>query len=527
MSGVVTAVVGSAVIGGIVASKSASSAAKASAAGSEAAAAATIESTAMQVDEIARQFNYQQQILLPQIQQQYMASQAYSDLLGLGDNMTPAQATLTGGTAGQPASAGGTPGGAPGMAQAGAPPGGWNFQSWQAAMQAQNAPPAPAGQLAPSPPPPGSTTFQEGDRGEFRDPRLDPTRLADIQNLPAQIQNTLLAGTDQVDDPLAQYIAANQIGAESVEQDLRFRHAKDVTNAGPTLEGDIGYQDVAGRRISEGAAGVDVYGEEFEASPGYAFQVEEMNRALDRRSSAGGNYGGRAIMEAQRRAQGLAKGDYYNWAAGRTQDLTRLSAAEAADEARLDTQTGSYLARRQSDIGREDTALTQFEGQRTADIQRGDVAFQDYNRRLEGDVTRMDAVTAETDRLQGVDIQRGDQQYYNYLANVGAMAGMGNPAGMAVQSSQAAGGAVAGAYGQQGTSLSNIYTQQGTDQANIELGRGANINNAIQSGVGNYLTYQAMQGPQQASAWNPTPTVPGYSTNPNPTLTQPAWQNLA
>ena len=523
MTGIATAIVGSAVIGGVVAGKSASAAAKASAAGAASAAEATIQATSMQVEEIARQFNYQQTILLPQIQQQYMASQAYSDLLNLGTNMTEGQAGLTGGVAGQPASAGpggGGPGGAPGMAQAGAPPGGFNFQQWQASQQAQ-----PAVQGAPTPPPPGSTQFQVGDRGEFRDPRLDPTRLADIQNLPAQIQNTLLAGTDQAADPLAQHIAGTQIAAPTAEEDLRFRYAKDVTNAGQTLEGDIGYQDVAGRRISEGAAGTGVYGEDFEASPGYAFQVEEMNRALDRRGSAGGNYGGRAIMEAQRRAQGLAKGDYYNWAAGRTQDLTRLSAAEAADEARLDTQTGSYLARRGTDIGRQDVALAGYEGQRTADIQRGDVAFQDYNRRLEGDVTRMDAVTAETDRLQGVDIQRGDQQYYNYLSNVGAMAGLGNPAGQAVQASQAAGGAVAGAYGQQGTNLSNIYAQQGTDQANIELGRGANINNAFQSGVGNYLTYNAMQQPQQ-QAWTPKPSVPGYSTNQSNYdrfLTQPNW----
>ncbi len=190
--------------------------------------------------------------------------------------------------------------------------------------------------------------------------------------------------------------------------------------------------------------------------------------------------------------------------------------------------TANYLGRRQTDIGRSDVALAGYEGQRTQDVGRGDVAFQDYLRRTEGDVTRQDAAVGAQDRLQATDQQRQDQAYYNYLNNIGAMAGMGNPAGMAVQSSQAAGGAVAGAYGQQGSSLANIYGQQGTDQANIELGRGANINNMIQSGVGNYLTYQAMQQPTPPPAWNPTPSVPGYSTNQNNYdrfLTQPNWMN--
>lgn len=54
--------------------------------------------------------------------------------------------------------------------------------------------------------------------------------------------------------------------------------------------------------------------EVFEGTPGYEFQVEEMNRQLERVGSAGGpNIGGRAIMEAQRRAQGLASDDYYNY----------------------------------------------------------------------------------------------------------------------------------------------------------------------------------------------------------------------
>ena len=83
MSGIATAIVGSAIIGGVVASRSADKASDASSRGAASAAEATIESTRMQIEEIQRQFDYQQQVLLPQIQQQYNAQRAYSDLLGI------------------------------------------------------------------------------------------------------------------------------------------------------------------------------------------------------------------------------------------------------------------------------------------------------------------------------------------------------------------------------------------------------------------------------------------------------------
>ena len=120
-------------------------------------------------------------------------------------------------------------------------------------------------------------------------------------------------------------------------------------------------QDVGGRLLAEGAAGQGVYGDVFTESPGYGFQREEMERQLERVGSAGGpNIGGRAVMEAQRRAQGLAAGDYYNWAQGRTQDLTRLAGAESADASRLDATAYNY------------------QGTQQREQARGDVGYQDY-----------------------------------------------------------------------------------------------------------------------------------------------------
>ena len=161
-----------------------------------------------------------------------------------------------------------------------------------------------------------------------------------------------------------------------------------------------------------------------------------MNRSLDRSRSAGGpNIGGRAIMEAQRRAQGLAAGDYYNWASGRTSDLTRLAGAESTDAARMD-EAGSQF----------DTRLA-------------------------------------------TDLQRSDQGYYNYLANLGNVAGVGGgPAATAVDASQTAGANVAGAYGAEGNALSGIYQNAGVSAANAKYAQYAGVNNAIQGGISNYIT---------------------------------------
>ena len=542
---VAAAMIGGAVIGGVASNRSAKQSSKAVSEGAETSAQAQLEATRLQVDEIARQFDFQQQILMPQIQQQYAAQRAYSDLLGIG------------GGAGTPAGMGFA---SPEMAtdrfgNQRAGPGVQTYEEEQRqrarekailrdyAMRSddpvvrgqyeqeiarldarpfredtfRNAPMTGANDpRAPRFPGAGATQFQRGERGEFVDRNLDPTRLAEAEELTGQVERNRLASADPDADIYRSYIDENRIAAPTLEEDLRFARARDVTltgaradarMAGDVLTEDDLYTNVLGRSLTEGAAGTGVYGEEFEASPGYAFQVEEMNRALDRRNSAGGNFGGRAIMEAQRRAQGLAAGDYYNWAQGRERDLMRRGQAEATDAGRLDTAATNYMTRRsqdvlrgdqfaQYDIGRGDVAVDAYEQQRTADVARGDAAMENYLGRRTQDVARMDAAVGERDRLRGVDLQRRDQGYYNFLQNLSRQAGFGDTASQAVQASQTAGGQTAAAYGQQGSQLSGIYNALGVNQARITQDRYANINNAFQSGIQNWMTYQMSQPPQ-------------------------------
>lgn len=497
MSFVAAAIIGSAVVGGVTSYVSAEKAGKAAEKGSQRAADATIQSTTMQIDELKRQYDYQQQVLLPQIQNQYNAQRAYSDLLGIGGPATPGQAPP--GTAPSQPGRVTQQGRYPGAAQPGAggqPP---VDQARLSALQEQlrNAeyqttagsggagtmrrradarqqvqflqqqisdienPQFDALSQAPTMGAPGTSGLADrtGERfdpvtGAFVDPNLDPTRLRDVEELSGQVRGNLLAGTTAEADPYRQYLEENRIAAATPEESLMVQRTGDV-------------------RAAEGAAGTGVYGDVFETSPGYAFQIEEMQRELDRQGSAGGKYGGRAVIEAQRRAQGEAAGEYYNWAEGRTSDLQRQAAAE------------------QYDIGRGDQAYQGYETQRIADVGRQDRGYEDYLRRREGDAARLDAATAERDRLSGVDLSRQDQAYQNYLANLSGVAGFGGgPAATAVEAAGTQGGAVAGAYRGQGSALASNYANQGISQANVTYAQGANINNALQGGVTNWLTYR-------------------------------------
>lgn len=117
-------------------------------------------------------------------------------------------------------------------------------------------------------------------------------------------------------------------------------------------------------------------------------------------------------------------------------------------------------------------------------------------RRREGDVTRQDQAGREVDRLTQYDTQRQDQAYYNYLNNLGTVAGFGGGAqSQAVQASQQQGTQVANVYGQQGSELSGIYNNLGRTNAAIQADLYENVNNSVQSGIQNAVTYY---GPQAA-----------------------------
>ena len=584
MSFAAVAITGAAVVGAVGSSIAADKSSRAVKAGADAAAQAQIISTELQIEEIRRQYDYQQQILLPQIQQQYNAQGAFADLLGIGGPNPAAVRVPTpdGATATTP-----TP-----------PPGGYSNDlarryGVEGVFDGQGRVyPRPRDSVPPSAarttsvttadatgaryPGRGGTTFTRGPGGEFIDSNLDPTQLADVATYGDTVRGNLLAGPSAESDPYRNYVADNAIAAATAAEDARVARARDVTltdarggdslearranaslaaeragvslmdergnvlMAPGTLQDDVVRGDIAGRSLAAGAAGTGVYGDTFEASPGYEFAIEEMNRATDRLRSRGGNYGGRAILEAQRRAEGLAAQDYYNWAAGRERDLTRLAGAEAQDAARLDQAAYSYqdrlnrdilrgdefartdiargdefartdiargdqfagadLARLDEfayrDIARGDVALEGYESQRIADVGRRDQAYMDYLRRREGDAARLDAAAIQEDQLRAADRQRTDQAYYNYVANLGRVAGFGGgSAATAVDASAAASSQVAGAYRTQGGNLASIYSNLGNQQGQIEGARVAGITNAITGGISNYVTWDASRPP--------------------------------
>ena len=490
MSVVAAAIIGSAVVGGVVASSAAKEGGDAVREGSANAADATIQSTEMQIEEIRRQFDYQSQILLPQIQEQYNAQRAYSDLMGIGgpqagvndetgffaqarpdavqqerrdaetavyqEQLDAAQAEmdelqLT------DASVGGAFATMRRQEELQTTIDEYQTQIDQVASRPSDQETIDAENAARGPRmgPQGSSGVNSNRRadGSFVDPNLDPTKLADNSAYRDSVEGNLLSGTGNIeDDAYNNYLRDNQIASGNIEDDTMVGRTNDV-------------------RIADGAAGQGVYGENFQESVGYDFAREEMNRATDRIGSAGGpNIGGRAIMEAQRRAKGLADQEYYNWAGGRERDLGRQGDAEAAD------------------ISRGDQAYSGYENQRIADVSRNDQGYQDYLRRIEKDAARLDEAGSQEDRLRASDLARSDQGYYNYLNSLGRVAQYGGgSAATAVNASQSAGAQVAGAYDSQGRQLSSNYADAGVSQANVAYAGAAGINNAVQGGVENYI----------------------------------------
>jgi len=559
MSVVFTAITAGTVVSSGVSLLGAKASSKAAGRGAADAARATLESTRMQTDEIRRQFDYQQRILLPQVQQQYNAQRAYSDLLGIngpdGDedtffdsNATPrqpggSQEGTDGNTIQGPRFSQQQPA-APrqksereqeieariaGIQQAFDTPGAFGNGGRQTALRMESrqgemerlkaelstiqepfiaAEAARTGTRIGAPgssglrqPAPGQTSrFRDPTKGSFRDPNLDPTSLAESSTYADTVRGNLLAPTDAAGDEYRGYIDNNRIASANPNDNALVARARDVTMTG--MRGGVPGMTATrgGDSLAAGAAGRGVYGETFEASPGYSFSREEMERQLERTGSAGGpNIGGRAIMEAQRRAKGLADQEYYNWASGRTNDLNRLAGAEATDANRRDSFAEYDLNRGDSfaetDLNRGDTALGNWENQRVTDVGRGDEAYQNYLQRRAGDVQRLDSAASDTDRLTAADLQRKDQGYYNYMAALREQAGFGGgPAAQAVSGSQAAGSQVAGAYATQGGRLSGIYGDLGTSRANIQGDAWRAGGTAVNTGINNYLSVRAYRG---------------------------------
>jgi len=501
--GIATAIVGSAIIGAAV-TKNASD--KATSANTKAASAATnaqLESSKLQLAEITRQFNYQMEVLQPQVAQQLGAQQAYGNMLGV----TPGQTPQIPGT-GQP----GDKGGFLGTKGIKPPPPGAN--------------PAPVGNF-----------IQPGQRQPFTDPNLDPTRLSDNNAYSESVRSNPLAAPTPGQDSYINHIQGTTLQAERMEDDVfrtdvGTRSLRDDV-AGRSLETGVDGSRLApgveSRRIADGAAGTSVYGNEFQTSPGYEFQVEEMERQLERVGSAGGpNIGGRAVMEAMRRGKGLADSEYYNWASGRERDLGRLGNAEAADINRIDsayrTDAGRLDGARSADasridsatgtdIARLDNAGLRYADQGNRDVARMDSAQLNYIQRQGQDIARGDSAAQYQDSLEATDLQRSDQGYYNYMQQLAGLSGFGGgPAAQAFSVSGNQGNAAASIHANQGNQVGNIQSNAYLNQGNIDYQEQAGYNNFFQGAMNNYVTAN------QAGMFNPATTPPAstYTGQPGP-----------
>lgn len=531
MTAVYTAIAAGTLITGYFSKEAGDASSEAIQEGSDAAARATIQSTELQVAELRRQFDYSMAVLMPQIQQQYNAQGAYGDLLGFtaatpdgsGDQRIEGQAPGSPNYVGGTVQAGGPTGtvdggqfigGSTTNPAANTDPANWprsgrasEEQIREAFMTFKGREPtqeemqyyygsdkhkranqlwddvisggvredaqstvsvaereAQWGQAAQAQQTPtfgrdtGPTNFTRDDQGAFIDPNLTQTQLTE------QVQGNLLAPTDLQGDELLNFTRDNPL-AGPIEDDLLINRTADVRLATADVGDDPYLQNVRGTAIA---------GDTFQESPGYAWQVEEMERAQDRVDSAGGNYGGRALMEAQRRRQGLASTDYYNWADLRGEDL-----------AREDTAYQAWLNRTGVDVQRGDIALEGYQGRLDQDVYRGDDAARNYYGRRAGDAARLDQADV-------YDRQRRDEGYYNYLNNTARAAGYGgNPIGTAASAAISTGAGIANAYGSQGQQLSTNYARTGSQLAGINYQTQENYNNAIQSGLENYLTARA------------------------------------
>lgn len=487
------------VVGGAVVAGAAAAVGTAAAAGSQADAIKT--ATGLQVEELRRQYDDAMRRLQPLLNNQYAANDAFANLMGYGSGRQMQE-----GVAQQTGVPPGTPSGAP----PGTPPGGGAFPGGIPFTQQGYNPnfardPNAAAQQALTQTPPGVTgpafdqRFGYGQEGGFVDPNLNPLRLG---------------GETALDTEYGRQVAENTLAGRTPEEDIAIRRARetglfsgvDQDSLVQQVRGDQLRDDVGARRLAAGSLTGDerfrfaqetaIAGDTFETSPGYAFALEESNRALDRQlSRGGGNISGAAIIEAQRRAQGLANQEYYNYAALRQADLSRQDAAAASYQNLLSRDASRLDAAALTDITRGDAAVADARRREELDLQRGDLALASYLQRYQGDIARQDQAVLNNQALRQYDLQRQDQGYYNYLGNLAAAAGVGaNYVGQAVGLGQSTAQNVAGAYANQGSALANIYGGRNAAYGQIAVDTIGNLTNIGQQAGVNALYQQGLGG---------------------------------
>lgn len=455
--GVAAAMIGSTVLGTAASIYSGKRASDAAQRGADQAAQAQARSTALQIEEIRRQFDESMALLAPLINTQYGASSNLSRLLGFdGADSVPATRD----------------------------------------------PNVSTERLA------GARGPQDTELGRnvLRNPLAASTPESDIAVQRSRI-DPMYRGIDR--DTYVQHVAGDPY-AGPMEADPYLNRTRENVLAAPSLAEDERF------RFAQDTATVP---EQFEESPGFQFAMEQAMKEVERRNSRGGNFGGRALQEASRRAQGEGFREYYNYLDARRSDLRRQDDAAAAyqgreafDVARGDEAMQNYLARRGVDIGRGDAAVVDARGREVMDRSRVDQAYADYIARRSSDIGRSDVAANQQTDLRRYDLDRDTANYYNYLDRL-ERASRGGAVEAATGATQRTGTQVAGAYGSEGNYLSRIYTGAGENEANIRAGTGANVNDALQQGIGNYLYYQRTTPGGKPNAPAPNPSM--YYTPPH------------
>ena len=239
-----------------------------------------------------------------------------------------------------------------------------------------------------------------------------------------------------------------------------------------------------------------------EADPGYQFARDEAIKATNRSAAAGGRFGsGNRLAEIADRVTGVAS-QYANDIYNRQMGASRENYGRGLTEYGLDYQRAGDIYGRQRSAEQEQygRGLTAYDiaAQREATqygrgLTESELAAQREQQQYQRDLGRY-GIGADIEGQQyqraltgyGLDYQRQQDIYgqnQNYLNRLSSLAGTGQTA---VGQSGAAGSNMANAI----ANINQANAQQQGQAAQLKYG---GMNQAVQGGIGNYLTYQGLQ----------------------------------
>ncbi len=278
------------------------------------------------------------------------------------------------------------------------------------------------------------------------------------------MSNEAAGSASRASDRASQASIAEQRRQFDLQREDSAPYREAGANALNTLEGSLQSGDYDPSRFSYDGSqpdgeplpefgGGDRFNFDLEGDQGYQFARDEAIKAANRQGAGSGQYGsGARLAEISDRVTGVAS-QYANDAYNRQMGTSRENYGRDVSEYSLD------YGRQQDIYGRE-----------------SDREATEYSRNM---------------TEYGLDYQREQDVYgqnQNYLNRLSSMAGVGQTANA---QSAASGSNMANA-------ISNINASNAVSQGNAANNRFSGINNAVQSGVGNYMLYNSLQTPNVA-----------------------------